>query len=331
VTLRGEIDQHRLDPQPHPNWNVEIPPTQIVTITQLIQGQIPVIPAKGTAKPKGVVRGEAASDGRSQDYSSQDHKHALVLGPDLESIAALTETGWVRRNEHGIWSAREGTSAVGNLMTEHDPKTGLVRHVRQTFWKGVLTNLDIGPWHPFQEQLAAGTIAPAPSAGEPAPVGAIIFHRASDALTYDADADNVLLAPKIMADLLVESDTAATPAFVSVPANVGQTWYGCILPIRFRNNRASDTPAQWVVQLHDATGVPDAHFVCMALTNKHNAETPWLIELPFAITSDDDAACMGYGGEMVVWLFLGLGINSDEQATEPTRTAWTIQVDAWLV
>jgi hypothetical protein len=331
MPLKGEIEHHRLDPDPHPNWKQDLPPAQIIEITTLIESLIPEVPARGQGMPAIVKRGEAGSAGASPDYSPASHRHPLELGPELEAVANLSQTGWVRRDGAGLWSARDGLTCTSDLLTEHDPKTGLVRHVRHTFWKGLLTNKDTGPWHPFQEKLDAGEIVLTPSAGVAPPVGAILFHRASDALLNDADADNVLLAPAILSEYLVISDTEVVPTFVQVPANVGQTWFGCVLPIRFRNTRESDTPAQWVIQLHDATGIPEDHYVWVNCSNKHNAEASFLTELPRPITSDDDAACMGYDGEMVVYLFLGLGIDANEQIDEPQRVPWSIQVEAWLV
>jgi len=331
VNLLALFERHRNDPNPHPRLRIALTPEQLAAIIEQVIGHIPDlpdVPDAGDIMPKATTFGVDGSPGTLDKYARADHRHPLSLPAALTSLALLNQNGWVRK-DGDVFSARDGQSLTVDLLVAHDQKTGMQRHHRLTFDRGNLSTSQLGPWHPYHEPLAAmgGTVPP--SAGTPPPAGSHLYRHVSNALAYRADSDNRELVPRIRSPLVCDSAVAGgvASASVNVAANAGATWYGTVLPLRFINRRT--TVARYVVQLSAASGVPSGHKPSFNLGNIPECETGFLIDLPQGFSPAEDV--QPDGGELTVYLFLGLGLEKNAETTTAQRVPYTIQVDTWIV
>lgn len=263
------------------------------TINNITQG-----PELSDLVPRPVSFGVPANPGSSEEAARADHRHDLELPPNVFSGEVLG-------------------------LTNYDPKTGMMRHVKLAFNSGFATTPTYGPWHPYHESLDAAQNTVTPSAGTPPPTGAHTYRHISNALSYIADDDNMALTPRFLTPLTCTSENSAS---VAVAANAGNTWFGSVLPITFTNN--ATTPRKYCVQVHTPMTLPTDHYVSMGIGNIPECECQWLAEMPQVFSSVEDV--QPDGGTITIWLFLGLGISSGGELAIPSKTAYTIQVDVWF-
>ena len=263
------------------------------TINNITQG-----PELSDAIPRPVSFGVPAHQGSNEKAARADHRHDLELPPNAFTGETL-------------------------VMTNYDPKTGMMRHVKMVFNSGFAMTPTYGPWHPYHESLSAAATIVYPSSGTPPPTGAHTYRHISNALSYIADDDNVALEPHFLTPLTCTTESSAS---VAVAANAGNTWFGSVLPITFINN--GTTAKKYCVQVHSPVTLPDDHYVSMGIGNIPECECQWLASMPQVFSSVDDV--QPDGGTTTIWLFLGLGIKSDGELTTPSKTAYTIQVDVWF-
>lgn len=332
MNLLALIERHRNDPNPHPRLRVDLTPEQLAAVIAQVLDAIPGlpdVPDAGDVMPKATTFGVAGTPGSDDEYARSDHRHPLVLTPNLDALAVLNQTGWVRRDTGSIWSARDGGTESFDLLVYHDQKTGMQRHRRAVFDRGQFMYSTLGPWHPYHEPLSAIPAIVDPCGGTPPPTGSHLYRHVSNALAYRADSDNTELIPRIRTPLVCDSAISGgvSSASVNVAANAAATWYGTILPITFINRRT--TVAKYVIQLSAASSLPSGHRVSANIGNIPECETGFLLELPQAFDPAEDV--QPDGGELTVYLFLGLGLTSGAETTTAQRVGYSLQVDTWLV
>jgi hypothetical protein len=259
--------------------------------------------------PSTVIYGMPSSVGSSEDATRGDHKHAFQPPSDAFTGDVVT---------------------ILNI----DSKTGLMQHVKMQYRDGFAVASVAGPWHPFMESQAADRLEIIPSAGN-SPDADDLYHHVSSAATWAAGADSMLLVPSTLSPLAVVDNVPQT-AIISVPGNASGSWYGCILPIEFTNTVASDTPRDWGVQFRAASSIPSGHLASIGITNKDNLESPWLLDLRTAgavwsTKSEEDARVIGYGGKVVIFVYIGLGLPPGSEMRNPQNIAWSVTLDAWLI
>ena len=266
--------------------------------TTIIQG-----PALSDMVPTYVELGPDSGPGTSDEAARANHRHKLVLPSDNWTGALV-------------------------VMTHYDPKTGMMKHAQLNVANGFVKAPTIGAWHPYHETLDATSGIVTPCAGI-VPGGSHTYRHISNALSYIADDDNVSLEPRFLAPLVCDSDIdyGVASASVSVSANAGSTWFGSVLPIQFINNDTS--PRRFAVQVHTPSTLPAGHGVSMGIGNIPECECQWMAEMPTGFDSIE--SIYPDGGEMTIWLFLGLGIPDASPLATPIAAPYTIQVDAWIL
>ncbi|CAB5079690.1 hypothetical protein UFOVP141_10 [uncultured Caudovirales phage] len=288
------LKQHRMDGNPHPQY--------------LLRAEY-IPPTGGTSVPGGEVTTQWARWNHDHDgrYSITSHLH--------DDRYAL------KNHTHPLPPGYDGLRSVLEAL---DPKTGSQRFRIERFVNGRLIDSSPGPWHPYHEDLPSASEVVTPCTGTTA-AGSHSYSHAANALTYIADEDNVALLERYITELVCDNEIAF--ASVAVAANAGATWFGTVLPIRFVNNRT--WARRFAIQIHSPSGVPDGHKVSLGISNTREYNCQWKGDAPQSFDSKEFV--QPDGGEITVWLFLGLGIVNKPDQTEAARVPYSVQVDAWFL